>query len=332
MRLIAPFACWLVIVMAVPADDGPAVIAQPDSVRTLVNPQCSHCRDEAKRRSADLKPDDRVLAWTRGYSDGGAIPLRFFLNAYRVISDSYGVFVHDPDAGYLRGFAPSYEFRFHGWRNGIMVMKHKDGTLYSCLSGAAIAGPKDGTRLTSIPTMVSDWGFMLEHYPQAVAYHMFDKYQPLDLPTSANADSLASRGKPDARLKAETQVLGVWTGKTASAYPIDTLAQAGISDGRDRSRTAGRSLGTADADGGGISADRFAAPQVQGALARRHGRLAAGCRRADSRWRPGRAAARTHGDPRRGRPYPRCRNAIDLGHRRAGCRWRTQRLDAGMAR
>jgi hypothetical protein len=228
MRLIAPFACWLVIVMAAPADDGPAVLAQPDAVRTLVNPQCSHCGDEAKRRSADLKPDDRVLAWTRGYSDGGAIPLRFFLNAYRIISDSYGVFVHDPDAGYLRGFAPSYEFRFHGWRNGIMVMKHKDGTLYSCLSGAAIAGPKAGTRLTSIPTMASDWGFMLEHYPQAVAYHMFDKYQPHDLPTSANADSLASRGKPDARLKAETQVLGVWTGKTASAYPTDTLARLGF--------------------------------------------------------------------------------------------------------
>src|SRR5438105_4530715 len=158
----------------------PLLVAKPDAFKTLVNPNCSHCRDEAKRRAADLRPDDRVLCWTRGYSDGGAIPYRFFLNAYRVISDSYGVFVHDPDAGFARGYLPSYHFRFHGWRNGVMVMKHKDGTLYSCLSGVAFDGPKKGSRLTPIPTVVSDWGFWLERYPQAVAYHMFDKYKPVD--------------------------------------------------------------------------------------------------------------------------------------------------------
>src|SRR5262249_4642889 len=75
----------------------PSLIAKPEAFRTLVNPQCSHCVDEAKRRSSELRDDDRVLAWIRGYSDGGAIPYRFFLNPYRVISDTYGVFVYDPD-------------------------------------------------------------------------------------------------------------------------------------------------------------------------------------------------------------------------------------------
>src|ERR1700745_1493067 len=98
----------------------PVVIARPEAFRTLVNPNCSHCIDEAKRRAEQLRPDDPVLCWTRGYSDGGAIPIRFFLNPYRVISDSYGVFVYDPEAGYVRGFAPSYQFSFYGWRNGIM--------------------------------------------------------------------------------------------------------------------------------------------------------------------------------------------------------------------
>ena len=172
------------------------VVAKPDAFKTLVNPACSHCRDEAKRRAVELKPEDRVLAWTRGYSNGGAIPIRFFLNPYRVISDSYGVFVYDPDAGYARGFAPSYEFRFHGWRNGVMVMKHKDGTLYSCLTGLAFEGPKRGTRLKPVPTMVSDWGWWLEKYPDAVAYHMFDKYQPVDLPAGENPDAVKSRSKP----------------------------------------------------------------------------------------------------------------------------------------
>ena len=207
---------------------GPPVVTNPDAFKTLVNPACSHCKDEAKRRASELKPDDRLLAWTRGYSDGGAIPIRFFLAPYRVISDSYGVFVYDPDAGFARGFAPSYEFRFHGWRNGVMVMKHRDGTLYSCLSGLAFEGPKKGTRLKAIPTAVSDWSWWLEKYPNAVAYHMFDKYQPVELPTEEDPNSVKSRGKLDPRLKAGEEVLGVWTGKTARAYPIAALEKSEV--------------------------------------------------------------------------------------------------------
>src|SRR5712692_8046232 len=130
------------------AGDEPKLVVKPEAFQTLVNPNCSHCRDEAKRRAHELRNDDRVLCWIRGYSDGGAIPYRFFLNSYRVISDSYGVFVYDADAGFARGFGPSYNFRFHGWRNGVMVMRHNDGTLYSCLSGIAFDGPQKGSRHT----------------------------------------------------------------------------------------------------------------------------------------------------------------------------------------
>ncbi len=206
----------------------PKLIVRPSAFETLVNPMCSHCRDEAQRRGDELKPADPVLCWTRGYSEGGAIPIRFFLSPYRVISDSYGVFVYDPDAGFARGFSPSYEFRFHGWRNGVMVMKHQDGTLYSCLSGVAFEGPKKGTRLKSVPTLVSEWGFWLEKYPNAVAYHMFDKYRPIDVPPNENADSAKSRGKPDPRLKSGEPVLGVWGGKSARAYPLNVLEKNGI--------------------------------------------------------------------------------------------------------
>src|ERR671925_184699 len=131
--------------------DEPKRIVKPEAFPTLVNPNCSHCRDEAKRRAKELRNTDRVLCWIRGYSDGGAIPFRFFLNSYRVISDSYGVFVYDPDAGFARGFAPSLDFSFYGWRNGVMVMRHKDGTLYSCLSGVAFDGPRKGDRLRPVP-------------------------------------------------------------------------------------------------------------------------------------------------------------------------------------
>ena len=203
-------------------------IARPEAFNTLVNPECSHCRDEAQRRAADLREDDRVLSWIRGYSDGGAIPYRFFLNPYRVISDSYGVFVFDPDAGFARGFAPSYDFSFQGWRNGVMVMKHKDGTLYSCLTGIAFEGPRKGDRLKPVPTVVTDWGYWLKRYPGGVAYKMFEKYQPVELRSTANEDSRQSRSQIDQRLPEETLVLGVGEGKNARAYPQEILAKSGL--------------------------------------------------------------------------------------------------------
>ncbi len=223
--------CLLLLVPLLLAAEpaSPPLIVKPDAFPTLVNPQCSHCRDEAKRRAGELKDDDRVLCWIRGYSDGGAIPYRFFLNPYRVISDTYGVFVYDPDAGYARGFAPSLDFRFHGWRNGVMVMQHKDGTLYSCLTGLAFDGPNKGKRLTPVPTLVSNWGYWLKHYPGAVAYHMFDKYQPQDLPSAINEDSRKSRPThSDKRLPADTFVIGVRTEKQARAYPLDSIAKVGL--------------------------------------------------------------------------------------------------------
>lgn len=215
--LLLPFALLL-------AGD-PPVVAKPDAFATLVNPNCSHCVDEAKRRAGELRPDDPVLAWARGYSDGGAIPVRFFLNPYRVISDSYGVFVYDPDAGFARGFAPSYRFKFHGWRNGVMVMRHDDGTLYSCLTGVAFAGPRKGDRLPVVPTITTTWGHWTERYGHAVAYHMFDKYRPTELPKGPNPDSVRSRpAKTDPRLRSEELVLGVRVGNRTKAYPLAGLA------------------------------------------------------------------------------------------------------------
>src|SRR5262249_27885671 len=217
-------SCLLALSLAALAAGQPArepvLVAKPDAFPTLVNPNCSHCRDEAKRRAGELRDDEPVLCWIRGYSDGGAIPYRFFLGPYRVISDTYGVFVYDPDAGFARGFAPSLDFRFHGWRNGVLVMRHKDGTLYSCLTGVAFEGPKKGTRLAPVPTLVSTWGEWMKRYPHAVAYHMFDKYKAVELPAKPSEDSAKSRGPADGRLPADTMVLGVHEAGRARAYVL----------------------------------------------------------------------------------------------------------------
>jgi hypothetical protein len=194
---------------------------RPELFETLVNPNCSHCVDEAKRRAAELRDDDRVLAWTRGKYEGGAVPWRFFLVPYRVISDTYGVFVYDADAGFVRGYEPSLDFRFHGWRNGVMVIRHKDGTLFSALSGRAFDGPRKGEQLKPIATIETDWGYWSQAYPGSVAYHMFDKYQPQELPNRENAESAGTRLQGDPRkVDGRTRVIGLALGDRAKAWPL----------------------------------------------------------------------------------------------------------------
>jgi hypothetical protein len=230
---------FLILFLALGATGGagpakePTLIARPGAFPTLSHPNCSHCRIEGERRQAELRSDDRVLCWmqvqTDGYINDGAIPLRFFLNMFRVLDDGWGLFVYDPDAGFARGFAPGGgPFRFYGWRNGVMVVKGPDGTLYSGLTGVAFHGPRKGSRLQPEPTLVTDWGFWHKRYPQAVAFTMYDKFKPVELPADVNEDSSKSRGPADGRLPADTMVLGVWDGKQARAYPLDVLEKSGV--------------------------------------------------------------------------------------------------------
>src|SRR6476646_9391213 len=50
-------------VRAAEPEKEPPLIVKPDAFETLVNPNCSHCKDEAKRRADELRADDRVLCW-----------------------------------------------------------------------------------------------------------------------------------------------------------------------------------------------------------------------------------------------------------------------------
>jgi len=222
--LIQALTLSVLLLLAPVTKAGVKQVEKPEFFPTLVNPPCSYCIDESKRRAGELREDDRVLAWIRGKHDGGAVPFRFFLVPYRVISDSYGVWVYDADAGFVRGYEPSYDFSFHGWRNGVMVIQHKDGTLFSALTGVAFAGPRQGTSLKPLPTIETDWGYWLNAYPKTVAYHMFDKYVAHQMPEAVNSDSASTRPRADKRLPAQEMIIGVAVGKEAKAYPISLLA------------------------------------------------------------------------------------------------------------
>jgi hypothetical protein len=217
----------LALLSAAAADGSePKSLLRPEMFETLVNPACSHCIDESRRMAGALRDDDRVLAWIRGKYDGGAIPYRWFLVPYRVISDTYGVFVYDADADFVRGWPASLDYRFHGWRNGVMVMRHKDGTLFDCLTGLAVDGPRKGEQLTPIPTLETDWGPWLKAQPGTVAYAMIPKFQPRPIPKTSLLEARQTRPEPDLRLDAEERVFGLTRGGESRAWPLKAFGDA----------------------------------------------------------------------------------------------------------
>ncbi len=101
-------------------------------------------------------------------------------------------------------------------------MRHKDGTLFSTLSGRAFDGPRKGEQLKPIATLTTNWGYWNKAYPGSVAYRMFEKYQPIELSRQDNTDSKQTRASADRRLPESTEVLGV-SAAGPESVPIEYL-------------------------------------------------------------------------------------------------------------
>src|SRR2546421_4015015 len=149
------FSILLSISRALPAEGPREMLSKPGLYKSLTEPPCSYCSTE--NRKAFIAPGDPVIAWVRGAHNGGAIPLRHFLAGPRVINDTYGLFFYDPDGGYVSAFVKDYGYEFYGWRGGVMVVKGRDGTLWSALTGLAFEGPQKGKSLQRLPSMVTEW-------------------------------------------------------------------------------------------------------------------------------------------------------------------------------
>lgn len=198
----------------------PEILAKPGLFQSLTEPPCSYCSTQNRKHL--VRADDRVIAWIRGVHNGGAIPIRHFLAAPRVINDTYGLFFYDPDGGYISAFKKDYGYTFYGWRGGVMVVKGRDGTLWSALSGAAFDGPQKGKRLERIPSFVTEWGHWLMLHPESTAYDLFDgkRYPMAGLPTELSAEAKQNLGRVDARLAALALVMGVRIGEKTMAFPL----------------------------------------------------------------------------------------------------------------
>jgi hypothetical protein len=197
------------------------ILRQPGLFKSLTEPPCSYVSTE--HRKGFVRYDDPAIAWIRGPHNGGAVPLRHFLNGPRIINDTYGLFFYDPDAGFISVFEKDYGYEFEGWRNGIMIARGPDGTLYSTLSGRGIDGPKKGERLKRVPSVPTEWGHWLMLHPESTAYNLFDgkKYLVAELGTKPNPSFLKAVGTSDDRMPAEALVMGVEKG-AGRAYSLVT--------------------------------------------------------------------------------------------------------------
>lgn len=201
------------------------LLAKLGMFHSLTEPPCSYCSTQDRKRLVRSK--DPVIAWLRAVHNGGAIPIRLFLAAPRVINDTYGLFFYDPDGGYVAAYKKDRGYTFYGWRGGVMVVKGADGTLWSALSGLAFEGPQKGKRLERIPSLTTEWGYWLMLHPESTTYDLYDgkKYPQADMPQAISPEAKKTMGEVDSRLKPTAMIAGVEIGDQYKAFPLDGLAE-----------------------------------------------------------------------------------------------------------
>lgn len=213
--------------VSVKADDSdqPSVLIRPDKFQPLTEPPCSYC--STQHRKGLIEGGDRVVAWLRGAHNGGAAPLRHFLSGPRVLNDTYGLFFYDPDGGYVAIYKKDYGYSFYGWRNGVMMVKDKGGSIWSALSGRCLDGPKKGERLERVPGMVTSWEYWLMLHPESTAYDLFDgqAYKVTALPTTLSEEAKQTMGTVNGRLQPMSSVIGIEHDDSTIAWPLQVSAE-----------------------------------------------------------------------------------------------------------
>ena len=196
---------------------------QRQTAQSITEPPCSYC--STQHLKSFISNDDRVIAWLRAAHNGGAFPLRHFLSGPRVVNDTYGLFFYDPMGQYVAAYQKDYGYELFGSRRGVMIVKGRDGTLWSALTGKAISGPQTGKRLKRIPSLVTDWGYWLMLHPESTTYDLFDgkKYETHPLSETISERDRVLFGNTDERLSATSVILGVEFDSTQKAYSLSGL-------------------------------------------------------------------------------------------------------------
>lgn len=117
------------------------------------------------------------------------------------------------------------------YRNGLIMFDYETESLWSHILGQSIAGTYEGTQLTFIPALQTDWATWSARHPDTLVvspalYSNRDVYDEYYLRSDAG---VIGRGPdPDLRLPTKEYVIGVRLAGQAKAYPFSELNQTPV--------------------------------------------------------------------------------------------------------
>lgn len=198
-----------------------------------------------------LGPRDRVIGVTRRGS-ARAYPLRI-LNWHEIVNDSF-------DGPLLVTYCPlcrtgisaertvndtETTFGVSGllWNSNLVMYDELTESLWSQASATAIRGPETGTRLSLVPSTLTTWEQWQVEYPETTVLRpppesntvqggLPRDYRVSPYPFYDDSDSIGvDRTESPERimgLHPKTEVIGVAVGGESKAYPLPTVAAAGV--------------------------------------------------------------------------------------------------------
>ncbi len=114
--------------------------------------------------------------------------------------------------------------------NGLVMYDRETDSLWSQVSGEAIYGSYEGTKLEILPALLTTWRLWLDEYPGTKTLdkrgndqYRFDPYEPY---YRDNSVGLFGRTIIDERVAAKELVSGVELDNQAKAYPFSALSDS----------------------------------------------------------------------------------------------------------
>lgn len=113
------------------------------------------------------------------------------------------------------------------YRNGLIMYDHQTESLWSHILGQAIAGDFQGTQLSVIAALQTDWGTWRELHPDTLVISpgLFGRDAYTAYYLRPDAGVLGRTTNPDENLGTKEYVIGVRLGGEVKAYPFRVLNQ-----------------------------------------------------------------------------------------------------------
>jgi hypothetical protein len=197
----------------------------------------------------ELRAEDPIIGVARN-GEARAYPLKI-LNWHEVVNDEFGgplLVTYCPLCGSgvtaeRRVTGEVTEFGVSGYlfQSDLVMYDDLTGSLWSQIMATAINGERTGDTLRLLPSSFTNWGDWQSQYPETrvllpppisntvrgrvVRGYTFDPYEGYD---SSDQVGVGANESVDDRLHPKTRVIGISSGDTARAYPLEAVEQAGV--------------------------------------------------------------------------------------------------------